>query len=382
MDKQRINYLLQKYTQGTIDDFEKKELMGSYHEISFQDTEYPDDRAAVSERILRRLHNEIADDKPNTHAKLWRISAAALAFILLSAGVYVLKRPKIEEQAFVKPVIKKQTILPGANVAMLTLGNGKIISLNAVSKGKLAMQGNTVITKNTDGQISYQVINDRKNDITKEPITYNTLTTPPGGQFKITLPDGSNVWLNAASSIKYPSRFNGNERHVELHGEAYFEIFKNKNIPFTVTAENIAIKVLGTHFNVMAYKNEPAINTTLLEGSVSLSAKNSHALLSPGEQAVLSMGAEKIQVSNVNVDDAVAWKNGYFSFRKTNIRTAMNKIARWYNVDVEYRGNVNNKVLGGTVSRAENITELLNYLELTGIAKFKIDGRRIVVICN
>jgi transmembrane sensor len=381
VDKQRINYLLQKYTEGTIDDFEKKELMGSYKETSFQDAEYPDDRAAVSERILRRLHNEIADDKRITYAKLWRISAAALVFILLSAGVYVLKRPKIEEQAFVKPVIK-QTILPGANVAMLTLGNGKIISLNAVSKGKLAMQGNTVITKNTDGQISYQVIDDRKNDITKEPITYNTLTTPPGGQFKITLPDGSNVWLNAASSIKYPSRFNGNERHVELHGEAYFEIFKNKNIPFTVTAENIAIKVLGTHFNVMAYKNEPAINTTLLEGSVSLSAKNSHALLSPGEQGVLSMGAEKIQVGNVNVDDAVAWKNGYFSFKKTNIRTAMNKIARWYNVDVEYRGNVNNKVLGGTVSRAENITELLNYLELTGIAKFKIDGRRIVVICN
>nr|WP_256484218.1 FecR family protein [Mucilaginibacter flavidus] len=273
----------------------------------------------------------------------------------------------------------EQAILPGTNVAVLTLGNGKSILLNGGNIGKLAVQGGTTITKNAAGQISYQAaVIDQNNNET----VFNTITTPMGGQFRVTLPDGSNVWLNAASSLTYPSRFKGNERHVELHGEAYFEIFKDKNSPFTVTAEDANIKVLGTHFNVMAYKNEPSINTTLLEGSVSLSSKNAHALLVPGQQGAVDNKAPNITLQEVNVEDAVAWKNGYFSFRKQNLPAAMNKIARWYNVEVEYSGNVNNKFLGGTVSRSENIQELLNYLELTGIAKFKIDGRRIKVICK
>lgn len=382
MNKQRINYLLQKYTEGTIDKLEKQELLHLYNEISLQDAEYPDDETNVSERILSRLNREIGHEKRSLYTGFWKITAAVVVFVLLSAGVYVLKSAKIEEQVFVKPIIKTQTILPGSNVAVLTLGNGKTIALNALSNGKLAVQGNTTITKNADGQISYQVVDNAGSDADNEPVTYNTLTTPPGGQFKITLPDGSNVWLNAASSIRYPSRFDGTERHVELHGEAYFEIFKNKNVPFTVTAEDVNIKVLGTHFNVMAYKNEPAINTTLLEGSVLLSAKNGNAIISPGQQAVLNQSADKITVHNVNVDDAVAWKNGYFSFKKENLQTVMNKIARWYNVDVEFQGVASNKIMGGTVSRSENIVELLNYLELTGIAKFKTEGRRITVICK
>nr|WP_067060162.1 FecR family protein [Mucilaginibacter sp. L294] len=382
MNKQRINYLLQKYIEGALDKLEKQELLQLYNEISLQDAEYPDDRTTVSERILSRLNREISHEKRNWYTDFWKITAAVVTFVLLSAGVYVLKSQKNDEQVFVKPIIKKQIILPGTDAAVLTLGNGKTIALNALSNGKLAVQGNTTITKNADGQISYQVVNNTDIDANKEPVTYNTLTTPPGGQFKITLPDGSNVWLNAASSIKYPSRFEGAERHVELHGEAYFEIFKNKNVPFTVTAENVNIKVLGTHFNVMAYKNEPAINTTLLEGSVLLSAKNSDAILAPGQQAALSRNADNITVRNVNIDDAVAWKNGYFSFKKENLQTVMNKIARWYNVDVEFQGVASNKIMGGTVSRSENIVEILNYLELTGIAKFKIEGRRITVICK
>jgi ferric-dicitrate binding protein FerR (iron transport regulator) len=291
----------------------------------------------------------------------------------------MVSRPIVNPQIATLHPTPKQVILPGTNVATLTLGNGKQILLNSANKGTLAVQGNTVITKNAAGQISYKVTGTGH---TNEKIAYNTVTTPLGGQYRITLPDGSNVWLNAGSSLKYPSRFVGNERHVELHGEAYFEIFKNKNAPFTVAAENVNIKVLGTHFNVMAYENEPAVNTTLLEGSVALNSKSAHAMLIPGQQAVADKTADNIILRKVNVEDAVAWKNGYFSFRKENIKTAMNKIARWYNVDVEYSGNVNNKILGGTVSRAENINELLNYVELTGIAKFKIEGRRIKVICK
>ncbi len=380
MDKQRINYLLQKYLDRSINDTEKQELFNLYRKIGSQYAEYPDDRESVSERILLRLTEEIKhEEKRVSFFKSWKMIAAAV--ILVATSIYLVNRPWGSPKEIVQKNPKKQIILPGANVATLTLGNGKKILLNSANQGKIAVQGNTVITKNASGQISYQVANDNPpaND---QQIVYNTITTPKGGQFKITLLDGSNVWLNAASSLTYPSTFKGNERHVELHGEAYFEIFKNKNLPFTVTAENINIKVLGTHFNVMAYENEPSVNTTLLEGSVSLTSKNITTTMVPGQQAIGAKNRNEITLHFVNVEDAVAWKNGYFSFRKENIQTVMNKIARWYNVDIEYRGNISDKIMGGTVSRAENIAELLNYLELTGIAKFQIEGRRIIVICK
>jgi len=378
VDKQRLNYLLEKYLNGSITDGEKKELGDLYKDANLKDAVYPDDRESVSERMLSRLKSEIQQEKTGgSFFKSWRIGVAAAAIIAVF-GIYIATRTAAPKMT-AKQSPAKQAILPGTNVAVLTLGNGKSILLNGGNIGKLAVQGGTTITKNAAGQISYQASD---NDGNNNEIVFNTITTPMGGQFRVTLPDGSNVWLNAASSLTYPNRFTGNQRHVELHGEAYFEIFKDKNSPFTVTAEDANIKVLGTHFNVMAYKNEPSINTTLLEGSVSLSSKNGHALLVPGQQGAVDNKAQNITLREVNVEDAVAWKNGYFSFRKQNLPAAMNKIARWYNVDVEYSGNVNNKVLGGTVSRSENIQELLNYLELTGIAKFKIEGRRIKVICR
>jgi transmembrane sensor len=382
VDKQRFNYLLHKYIEGSVSDPEKQELLDLYQEATLQDAEYPDDPESVSERMLLRLNKEIHEGKRGAvFFKPWQIGAAAASIIVIF-GIYFINRPVVVPKTIAKKSAEKQQILPGTNVAVLTLGNGRKILLNSVRAGKLAVQGNTIITKNAAGQISYQVTDDDTKNPKNNEITYNTITTPMGGQFSVTLPDGSNVWLNAASSLKYPSRFESGERHVELHGEAYFEIFKNKNSPFTVTAENVNIRVLGTHFNVMAYKNEPAVNTTLLEGSVSLSSKSARVVLVPGQQAVADPKAENILLKDVNVEDAVAWKNGYFSFRKQNLQVVMNKIARWYNMDIDYSGNINNKILGGTVSRSENIGELLNYLELTGIAKFKIEGRRIKVICK
>jgi ferric-dicitrate binding protein FerR (iron transport regulator) len=376
--KKEINRLLHKYLADTIVESEKQDLLDLYQSISSKSAMYPDDQERTRERILTRLKNEIHHKEKKAFFARMRWIASSAAVIAIGLAIFIFKKPVSIDQKIAKQSSFKQTIVPGKYTAVLTLGNGDRIDLDSSTKGKLAVQGSMVITKNAAGRIVYQ---NRTGD-TNGPITYNTITTPAGGQFMVTLPDGSNVWLNAASSLRYPSRFEGKERHVELHGEAYFEIFKNKNSPFTVTAENTNIKVLGTHFNVMAYKNEPAVATTLLEGSVSLSAKNAHALLVPGQQAIAEFNSENIILREVNVEDAVAWKNGYFSFRKQNIRAAMNKIARWYNVDVEYNGNVNNKFLGGTVSRLENITELLNYIELTGIAKFKIEGRRIIVICK
>jgi len=379
MPGKRINKLLKKYITGTISDHEKQELTDLYHQLSDQNAEFPDDRDNVRDRMLLRLNNEIQPAKRIRNYTTLRNIAASVIIVIACAGIYIYSRPVVKTEIAQQPVVK-QTIVPGTNVATLTLANGESIVLDTAGKGRLAVQGNTVITKNEAGEISYQVTDPNASNAT--PVAYNTITTPPGGQFTIILPDGSKVWLNAATSLKYPSRFEGAERHVELTGEAYFEIFKNANAPFTVSAENTHIQVLGTSFNVMAYKNEPSVKTTLLEGAVSLTANKTQKLLVPGQQATASKTGNDVSLQTVNIEDAIAWKNGYFSFRKENIRTAMNKVARWYNVEVEYSGDLSNKVLGGTISRTENITKLLDYLALTGIASFKIEGRKIIVTCK
>lgn len=380
MNTNRINDLLTKYIDGSINEDEKRELMALYQSIGEMNAEYPDDREIVSERMLLRLNKENHDKEGKLKfLNPWRVVAAAVVVVITS--LYLFNRPWVNPKVIAQKAPKQQLIIPGTNAAVLTLGNGKKITLNGGDKGRLAKQGNTVITRNAAGQISYQIVDndDRLND---GQVVYNTITTPKGGQFKVMLPDGSNVWLNASSSLTYPIVFRGAERHVKLQGEAYFEIFKNKQVPFTVATQDVNIKVLGTHFNVMAYDNEPSVNTTLLEGSVSLNSKNDHAIIVPGQRAVMHKSNNRITLQTVNVEDDIDWKNGYFSFKKQNIQTVMNKIARWYNVDIEYRGNIADKTLWGTVSRTSNISELITYLELTGIAKFQIDGRRIIVICK
>jgi len=378
----KINALLDKYIKGTISAAEKQELLDVYNNSGNQDAEYPDDHWEVRDRILMRLNKEIQTVRPiRSYRNLRNIAAVTIIFIFFGVAMYISTDPSSKAKRMAGTRQLTKPILPGGNVAVLTLGNGESILLNGASNGRLAVQGNTAITKNESGRISYHVISDGA-DQKDEPIVYNTITTPAGGQFRVTLPDGTDVWLNAASSLKYPSRFGGTERCVELHGEAYFEVRKNKKLPFTVRAEQVDIRVLGTHFNVMAYTNEPSVNTTLLEGAVSLSSARAHQLLAPGQQALASKTAGDIVLRNVNVEDAVAWKNGYFSFRRENLKTAMHKIARWYNVEVQYIGNPDNKILGGSISRTEDINKLLNYLALTGIAKFNVEGRRIIVTCK
>ena len=379
MDNQRINDLLQKYIEGSITADEKQELTVLYRSISAQSAVYPDNSESTRERILLRVNTEVQRNKNSRKfLKAWHIAAAAI--VVLTTVLYINNRPAVKPKIIAQHTEKRQTILPGTDVAVLTLGNGKKILLSGANKGMLAKQGNAIITKNATGQISYNAAGSPA--AIDSQTVYNTITTPKGGQFQVMLPDGSKVWLNAASSLTYPSVFKGVERHVELHGEAYFEIFKNKNMPFTVTAYNTNIRVLGTHFNVMAYENEPSVKTTLLEGSVALKVKNTSATIVPGQQAIANRLGNDMKICAVDVEDVVAWKNGYFSFTKEELQTSMNKVARWYNVDVEYKGNISNKKLWGTVSRTANISELLDYLELTGIAKFQIVGRRVIVICK
>ena len=305
-------------------------------------------------------------------------AAAAVLLIVASCVVILYSLSKSNDND--KPIIAKNAqpqIIPGKDRAVLTLANGETIDLNEASNGEISKSGNIAITKQKNGELVYTVSNGQIGN--KNELEYNTIATPNGGQYKIVLPDGTNVWLNAASSLKYPTAFKSKERHVELTGEAYFEVAKNKDVPFTVTANEVNVKVLGTNFNIMAYKNEPSVNTTLLEGSVMLNANSKQALLVPGQQGSVTKNSEQIDVKAVEVDDAVAWKNQYFSFRKENIESVMRKIERWYDVDVKYQGDIKGKVLGGSISRSESIQELLDNLELTGKVKFKIEGRTIIV---
>ncbi|HWW40381.1 FecR family protein, partial [Pedobacter sp.] len=199
-------------------------------------------------------------------------------------------------------------------------------------------------------------------------------------QYQLKLPDGTLVWLNSASSLRFPTQFAGKERSVELDGEAYFEVAKNKEMPFKVHVRAMEVRVLGTHFNVMAYDDEESISTTLLEGSVKVSNALQTAVIRPGQQASLKKSSGILGVEEVNTVEAIAWKNGKFLFADEDIETIMRRISRWYNVEVEYRGNLSDKNFAGSISRYENVSEVLKMLELTGTIHFKVEGRRIIVM--
>jgi transmembrane sensor len=267
-------------------------------------------------------------------------------------------------------------IVPGSNKAILTLADGSKINLDNSGKGTITHQGLATVNKSNNGQLIYKI----GGKVQPAAMLYNTATTPRGGQYQLILSDGTKVWLNAASSIKFPVAFSGSERHVELTGEAYFEVAKNKKMPFSIAVKGSSIEVLGTHFNVAAYDDDKHMVTTLLAGSVKLKKGNAEALLQPGQKAVLADGQTAYEVSEANTDEAVAWKNGYFVFDNENIQSIMKKISRWYDVDVSYNGAVTDQNFGGTVSRFSNVTELLKMLELTGTIHFKIEGRMITVM--
>jgi len=300
----------------------------------------------------------------------WKYAVAASILILVTIGLYTMNQPEaVKEPNLVQ-------IRAGGNRATLSLGNGKEIDLTKITNGTVYKTEGLNITKTDSGQIRYSVTASSNG-----PLAYHTIRTPLGGEYQLLLPDGTKVWLNAMSSLKFPSQFKGTKREVELVGEAYFEVSKNAEMPFSVSTKAVEVKVLGTHFNVMAYPEDPSTQTTLLEGSVTVSTPTRTVVLAPGELGTVLQGsANEIGIKKVNTEDQVAWKNGYFVFKKENIKTIMAKVARWYGVDVVYQGNVENIRLGGTVSRAENITDLLKKLELTGAVNFKIEGRKIYVV--
>jgi transmembrane sensor len=341
--------------------------------------------AEVREKLDRNLKQILANTPPapaNHQPKIFtllRYAAAACIILSLSIGVYLYIKKPGEQVNIARQAVSQPDLLPGSNKAILTLSNGKAISLTDAKNGILANEGKTAVQKSANGQLTYNAPHNTP-DNKIATMSYNTVSTPNGGQYQLILPDGSKVWLNAASSLKFPTEFTGNDRSVELYGEAYFEVAKNKDKPFHVISNTQTIEVLGTHFNVNTYNDEPATKTTLLEGSVKVIRGNNVALLKPGQQASvkLSEPAEIKVNSNINTDEVVAWKNGKFYFTDTDIEEVMRQVGRWYDVDIEYKGKIPNKRLSGSCYRNLTASKALAILEYTGI-NFKIEGRKIIV---
>lgn len=311
---------------------------------------------------------------------MW-MAAASVIVILIAAGGYFYfnKAGKKEIVAVEKNNSPLKTdVAPGNNKAFLTLSDGSTINLDSAQNGNLTQQGNSKIIKLKDGQVAYQSAHDA------EPATvqYNTVATPRGGQFQLVLSDGSKVWLNAASSIRFPATFTGNDRNVEITGEVYFEVAHNANMPFNVKANDVNIKVLGTHFNVDAYNDENSVKTTLLQGSVKVSKGNANKLIVPGEQAVVDKSlfeANAILIKkDVDVEEVVAWKNGLFSFQNAGIKKIMQELSRWYDVDVVYEGAIPDITFSGEIGRNLSLTQVLSALSEMNI-HYKIEKNKLII---
>jgi len=331
----------------------------------------------LSRKILDQVHQKIGvpgQEKP-TVTRLWlkRMAAAAAVIGILSYGAWFFmgKNKAVIIAKNHKAHTFKNDVGPGAERAVLALADGSKLMLDKVKNGTIIKQGNAKVVK-TNGKVAYNTTDNI------QAVSFNTLSTPRAGHYQVELPDGTEVWLNAASSIRYPTSFSGNKRVVEITGEAYFEVAKNKKMPFIVKVNNSEVQVYGTHFNVMAYNDESAVKTTLLEGSVKCINGKSSCMLKPGEQSELEKdGGYKVSTA-VDVNDAVAWKNGLFHFENDDIETVMRQISRAYNVDVVYNKKSNDHFFA-EIPLNSQLSDVLTILDKTGKVHFDIKGRQVIV---
>lgn len=362
--------------------------LSAANEQEFQDTKKIWELAAQAGRLeeldeagsILKLKAKLGlDVQPGRRIYTWLGSAAA---VLVGLALGVLLWPNAENKATGLLVAKvKKDIAPGGNRAVLKLANGTEIVLDGHATGLLASEGNTKISKTKDGMLLYDASGQTAAAVADEP-PINTLITPSGGQYMLILPDRSKVWLNAESSISYPSVFTGAERNVTVVGEAYFEVAKDKQHPFIVKAGAAEVRVLGTHFNIMSYASEGQTQISLAEGSVRVDLGNDSQILSPGQQALIKPGASSIILKDIDIDEVINWKNGLFQFDNTPIDQVMRQIRRWYNVDVVYQGTKPNVFITGMVSRSNNVSKILELIEKAGGVKFEIGDKQIIVKTN
>lgn len=303
---------------------------------------------------------------------LWKYAAAAAVFVVGSFTLYYVA----QETEIRKPLAYHNDVLPGGDRATLTLADGSQIVLDKNEKGQLATQGGISIERDVKGDIVYLVKGNSEDDDQK----INTLSTPAGGKFSIVLSDGSKVWLNATSSIKFPAAFAKDSRRVEIKGEAYFEIETDKQRPFYVINGSSEIKVLGTHFNVMAYPDEYRSELTLLEGSVQFTKNGHPELLKPGKQILYTETSNETRQRDANIEEVMAWKNDLFVFNNTNIDEIMKELMRWYDIKVKYEGEKPDISFTGVIPRNANVSKVLKALELTGDVVFGVENK--VITCE
>lgn len=384
----RLAYLVSRAVEQTATDAELEELTrmmveDQTGEVALQveallpktapDEQDPAHWDEIADRIL-------AADRPAKVVPLrirryraW-IAAAAVLLIGVAATLWLMQRER-SEIIMVHQLPPVNDVAPGGNKAMLTLADGTQIPLDSNASGTLALQGNTKLQMQANGLLAYESSGQDES----APLVYNTITTPRGGQFQVTLSDGSKVWLNASSSLRYPAHFSARNRSVELTGEAYFEVAKKDGAAFSVKVNDMEVAVLGTHFNIMAYEDEAQVKTTLLEGAVKISHGGNSRRLSPGQGASLqkSTGALTVQ-EHVNVEEAIAWKNGLLRFEGNDIQSAMRMIARWYDVEVVWKSPVQAH-FRGTIPRNVNVSKVLRMMEMTGEVHFEVKGKQIIV---
>ncbi len=308
--------------------------------------------------------------------KSWWVAASVGLLLLIATSYFLLNNEKKLLLTTIASDNKgQQDIAPGGNKAILTLADGTKVILDSANNGAITKQGNVTVIKMNDGLLSYE-----KSAGKDVEVVYNTISTPRGGQYQLVLADGSKVWLNAASSITYPTAFAGNERKVSMTGEAYFEIKHNEQVPFLVKVGSMEVKVLGTHFNIHAYGDENNISTTLLQGSVLVSEGIQKVKLEPGQQAQLHTPNKKLQtIGNVNLEEVMAWKNGFFQFNNAGVDVVMKEISRWYDVEVSYPQGIPNEKFWGSIRRDQNLSDVFKVLQESG-GHFKIEGGKVEVL--
>ena len=411
--EERYQELAEKWLNNTITQDEREEFAQWYNSGQDKDINLSENYVSNEKELEARIYSEIdsaisaVDNHSFFRAYRWYsvASAAAIIAVIFSITLYfytdtkqtemfvakkIVSKPSVEvtrKANSVIPLVKSELlsendIEPGDDKAILTLGDGTKIILDDAQNGVLANQGGNSILKTSKGELIYSFSKDNGNQASvgnTENVIFNTIQTPKGGKFLVMLPDGSKVWLNAASSLRFPTKFEGNKREVELQGEAYFEVAHDESKLFEVNTRNQTVQVLGTHFNINAYEDEPSVNTTLLEGSVRISDMRSNIsqMLKPGEQAKVS---QKIEVVNVkDTGEAVAWKDGYFHFNDEDIQTVMRQIERWYDVTVIYEGKVPSNRFGGEIERSLSLLQVLKILEKSKV-HFRLEGREVIVM--
>lgn len=374
MPTERVQYLVQRFFDNACTPEEKEELAAWINmsgndeplKALLQDAwQQHTPNAAMPEDMSQRLLTAMfRDEEKTSRIRYLRWAAAAAAIVIAAVAGWWLMQTKDPAPQ----IVENTSIEPGSNGAVLTLSDGRTVVLDSLNNGVIATQGNTSVAI-SDGQLVYD---------SKGPagtVAYNTMTTPRGRQFQLVLPDGTNVWLNAASSITYPTSFSGTERKVSVTGEVYFEVAKNAALPFRVSIDNMnTVEVLGTHFNINAYKDDNQIRTTLLEGKV----KVNQSILQPGEQAVSNENSAISIDRAIDLGQVMAWKNGIFNFRKASLPLVMKQLERWYNIDVQYIGKPPVMEISGKMDRGLSLQEILDFLYKSEV-KYSMNGRTVTV---